>query len=67
MTDQSIMPFGAHKGKQLADVPDSYFLWLWHQDWFAANKSSELYLYVKGNLDTIKANIKRNAKSIPLK
>lgn len=28
LTDNDIMPFGAHKGKKLIDVPDHYLLWL---------------------------------------
>lgn len=28
LTDNDIMPFGAHKGKKLIDVPDNYLLWL---------------------------------------
>lgn len=62
MTDESLMTFGAHKGKALADVPDEYFLWLWRQDWFAAKKSSELYKYIKANMEAIQANINRKKK-----
>ena len=29
--DLDAMPFGAHKGKPLQDVPASYLLWLWGQ------------------------------------
>lgn len=28
MTDNSIMPFGKHRGKRLADVPAVYLMWL---------------------------------------
>ncbi len=62
MTDESIMPFGVHKGKALADVPDAYFLWLWRQEWFARDRRSELYNYIKENMDAIKANLKRKEK-----
>jgi uncharacterized protein (DUF3820 family) len=27
-------PFGKHKGKTLADIPDTYLDWLIGQDWF---------------------------------
>lgn len=30
-TDESIMPFGKHKGEKLENVPASYFLWLWNE------------------------------------
>ena len=59
MTDESLMPFGKHKGKPLADVPDDYFLYLWRQPDFAANRRSELYQYIKENMDAIQAHIKR--------
>lgn len=29
LTDQSKMPFGKHKGKPLAEVPDQYLVWLY--------------------------------------
>lgn len=29
MKDTSLMPFGKHKGKALANVPNDYLLWLW--------------------------------------
>ena len=33
LTDDSIMPFGKHKGSRLGDVPDSYWRWFLGQDW----------------------------------
>lgn len=30
----TIMPFGVYKGKDIEDVPNSYFEWLLGQDWF---------------------------------
>ena len=29
MTDESILPFGKYKGKQLKDIPDSFFIYLY--------------------------------------
>ncbi len=29
LTDESIMPWGVHKGKKLANVPDHYLKWLY--------------------------------------
>jgi hypothetical protein len=29
LTDQSLMPFGLHKGTKLANVPASYLLWVY--------------------------------------
>jgi len=28
MNDNSLMKFGQHKGEKLANVPESYFIWL---------------------------------------
>lgn len=57
MTDKSEMPFGKYKGVALADVPDSYFIWLWEQDSFQ-EKKGELYDYIKENIDAMKNNVK---------
>jgi len=44
-TDETIMPFGAHKGKKLANVPANYLIWMYE------NKRLFPYLeeYVKDN------------------
>jgi uncharacterized protein (DUF3820 family) len=58
LTDESKMPFGVHKGKNMADVPASYLLWLYEN-----NKcSGEVKEYIKDNLDVIKVEIERKAK-----
>lgn len=33
LNDDSLMPFGTHKGKRLGDVPDHYWRWFLVQDW----------------------------------
>lgn len=57
MDDESLMPFGKHKGEMLKDVPDEYLFWLHtagiHPKYF------ELQEYIDDNLDSIKANMKR--------
>lgn len=30
-----IWPFGVHKGKLIAEIPDTYLDWIIGQDWFA--------------------------------
>lgn len=29
LTDDSLMPFGKHKGERMGDVPAKYLIWLW--------------------------------------
>jgi len=31
-TDETIMPFGAHKGKKLANVPADYLIWMYENN-----------------------------------
>lgn len=51
MTDESIMQFGAHKGKQLADVPAPYLIWLYEGNICFG----ELKEYIEDNLKVLKA------------
>lgn len=55
LTDSSILQFGnKHKGKKLADVPDSYLLWIYEN----LNLPLDLKQYIESNLDAIKHNTK---------
>lgn len=48
-TDNTIMKFGAHKGKKLGNVPDKYLLW-----WYTENKSNvnhPLHKYIVESFD----------------
>ncbi len=58
MDDKTLMPFGKFKGEKLANVPDSYLLWL--------HKEGKLYgefkRYVEDNLDAIDSNIQQTRK-----
>ena len=56
MDDNSIMPFGKHKGIPLKDVPDDYLYWL-HG---AGTSNNELAEYLEDNIDSIKQNINKN-------
>lgn len=54
LTDESIMPFGVHKGKKMANVPAHYLNWLYEN-----NKCyGEVKQYIKDNLDVIKSEMK---------
>lgn len=60
LTDMDYMPFGMHKGKLLANVPDQYLLWLWeNKNEEFERRFSELYAYIQQSLDAIKVNIER--------
>ena len=54
-TDETIMPFGAHRGKKLANVPANYLIWMYE------NKRLVPYLeeYVKDNWLVLETEIKR--------
>lgn len=48
--DDSIMPFGKHRGEKLGDIPDSYFIWLLNEDW-VAEKFPSIWKYCIDNQD----------------
>lgn len=50
------MPFGAHKGKALANVPASYLMWLSGQFWF---KNEALLKYILDNMTGLIAEAKK--------
>jgi uncharacterized protein (DUF3820 family) len=55
MDDDSLMPWGKHKGKTMAQVPDEYLLWLYEN----VTVTGPVKRYVTDNIDAIKANVKR--------
>lgn len=55
MDDNSIMPYGKHKGKPLKDVPDDYLLYIYEE----GIAKGDLKAYILDNLEAIKTNIKR--------
>ena len=57
LTDNSLMPFGKHKGTKMANVPASYLIWIYEN-----NKCSiEVIKYVRENLDVLKEESKRES------
>jgi uncharacterized protein (DUF3820 family) len=58
MKDDSIIPFGIHKGKALANVPAKYLLWLYHE----RKCSFELRRYIEENMAVLKEEIEREKK-----
>lgn len=59
LTDESLMPFGKHKGEKLANVPPDYLIWLYDN-----NKCfDDLRKYIESNMDVLKAEIEQKKKS----
>ena len=56
-TDKTLMPFGEHKGKALANVPASYLLWCLDE---IKNLSPPLKVYIEENKD----GLTKEAKNI---
>ena len=56
LTDISPMPFGKHKGTQMANVPASYLIWLYDND----KCSVEVREYIEDNLRVLKQEIKND-------
>jgi uncharacterized protein (DUF3820 family) len=54
MTDESLMPFGKHKGEKLANIPAGYFLWCYDQSWC----KGELKKYITENKDVLQQEAK---------
>lgn len=54
MTDESLMPWGLHKGKKMANVPDHYLKWLYQEGkcW------GEVKKYIEENADVLKIELK---------
>lgn len=51
-TDSTIMPWGAHKGKRLIDVPGSYLLWLYREK--KQTIRQPLIDYIEDNIEVLK-------------
>jgi uncharacterized protein (DUF3820 family) len=55
LTDESLMPFGQYKGKQMADVPASYLMYLYD----SKIKPGDVRDYIVDNLEVLKEQVKR--------
>lgn len=54
LTDESKMPYGRHKDKTMANVPDYYLKWLYEN----SKCSEEVKEYIEDNADVLKIEIK---------
>ena len=59
LTDESIMPWGKHKGAKMIDVPASYLIFMYNEKKVCPMVKE----YIEDNLDVLNEEIKReNAK-----
>lgn len=58
MDDNSLMPWGKHKGKKLIDVPASYLLWLYENKLNFLKNEKDLELYIEDNMQVLELEIK---------
>lgn len=56
ITDESVMPYGKYKGKQMADVPAEYLQWLFDN----GKCSPDVKRYIENNIDVLESQIIRN-------
>lgn len=66
MKDTDIMQFGAHKGKELQDVPASWLLWLHSQietskeeKKFISSDNQKLFDYIEDNMQVLQQELKK--------
>lgn len=59
LTDQSKMPFGKHKGKSLAEVPDDYLIYLYD----SGLEPGDLRIYIEESVPAIANNINKKPKA----
>ena len=61
MDDNSIMPYGKHKGTKMANVPPDYLLWLYDNN----RCSGEVKRYIFDNIDVLQSEINYKNKLDP--
>lgn len=55
LSDESLMPYGIHKGKKMANVPASYLIWLYDN-----NKCDKaIKWYIERNMDALQLELKQ--------
>lgn len=58
LTDNSLMPYGTHKGKRMEDVPAKYLLWLYDND----KCSKDVKAYIEDCMDVLEKEVKEEEK-----
>ena len=55
LKDTDIMPWGAHKGKAMINIPAHYLIWIYEN-----NKcSGDVKKYIEDNMDVLKLEVKK--------
>ena len=55
LTDKSPMPFGKHKGVEMANVPADYLIWLYENE----KCTDEVREYIEDNMDVLKIEVRK--------
>jgi hypothetical protein len=58
LTDDSIMPFGDHKGQKMVNVPAKRLLWYYDQQWIV--NWPYVKRYIEENIDVLQQEVKTN-------
>ena len=58
LNDNSLMPFGIHKGKEMANVPDQYLRWLYQ----SGKCYGDVKEYIEENADVLNIEIEKKSK-----
>ena len=58
MDDNTIITFGMHKGKKLANVPAGYLLWLYN----SGKAKGELKAYIEENKEVLEIELEKQEK-----
>lgn len=58
LTDKSLMPYGKHKGKKMANVPADYLIWLLDNN----RTTPPVRKYIEENRDILDIEIKRKGR-----
>lgn len=56
LTDESLMPFGKHKGEKMEDVPATYLMWLYEND----KCNQPVREYIEDNMDVLEKEVREN-------
>ncbi|WP_372776487.1 putative quorum-sensing-regulated virulence factor [Mangrovibacterium sp.] len=56
LNDNSPMPFGIHKGKAMANVPDNYLIWLYKE----GKCKGAVKAYIEDNADVLNLELEQS-------